>query len=49
MTDKEFIKILQNIKDEIDTPNRGTCDYFIVDRIEEIVKKALSELKGKQE
>lgn len=31
--------ILTKILEEINTPNRGTCDYFIVDRIEEIIKK----------
>ena len=31
--------ILDEIEEEINSPNRGTCDYFIVDRIEEIIDK----------
>ena len=31
--------ILDKIRAEINSPNRGTCDYFIVDRIEEIINK----------
>ena len=31
--------VLDKIEKEINTPNRGTCDYFIVDRIEEISDK----------
>lgn len=31
--------ILDKIRAEINSPNRGTCDYFIVDRIEEIIDK----------
>jgi len=31
--------VLGKIRAEINTPNRGTCDYFIVDKIEEIVHK----------
>lgn len=31
--------ILDRIRAEINSPNRGTCDYFIVDRIEEIIDK----------
>ena len=31
--------ILDKIRDEINSPNRGACDYFIVDRIEEIIDK----------
>ncbi len=30
--------ILDKIMAEINTSNRGTCDYYIVDRIEEIIK-----------
>lgn len=30
-----FVKI----KEEINSQNRGTCDYFIVDRIEEIINE----------
>lgn len=36
-------KVLEQIRDEINTPNRGTCDYFIVDRIEEIINKYMSD------
>lgn len=32
-------EILNKISAEINTPNRGTCDYFIVDRIEEIISE----------
>lgn len=35
--------VLDKIEAEINTPNRGTCDYFIVDRIEEIVHKYKAE------
>lgn len=31
--------VLNKIEEEINSPNRGTCDYFIVDRIEEIINK----------
>lgn len=31
--------VLDKIEEEINSPNRGTCDYFIVDRIEEIINK----------
>lgn len=48
MTDERVIEILQEIKDKIDTPNRGTCDYFIVDQIENIVKRELYKLKGEE-
>ena len=37
--------ILDKIEKEINTPNRGTCDYFIVDRIEEIIGKYKAESK----
>lgn len=30
---------LKEIEEEINSPNRGTCDYFIVDKIEEIINK----------
>ena len=36
----EFIK---EIEEEINSPNRGTCDYFIVDRIEEIIDRYKAE------
>ena len=35
--------VLDKIKAEINSPNRGTCDYFIVDRIEEIINKYKAE------
>ena len=35
--------ILGKIEKEINSPNRGTCDYFIVDRIEEIINKYKAE------
>ena len=31
--------ILDWIKAEINTPNRGICDYFIIDRIEKIINE----------
>lgn len=31
--------IIDEIMAEINTPNRGSCDYYIVDRIEEIINK----------
>ena len=31
--------MLDQLEEEINSPNRGTCDYFIVDRIEEIINK----------
>ncbi len=31
--------VLGKIKEELHTPNRGTCDYFIVDRIDEIIEE----------
>lgn len=34
---KRDANILDKIRAEINSPNRGTCDYFIVDRIEEII------------
>ena len=34
-----LLNVLNEIQAEINTPNRGTCDYFIVDRIEEIINK----------
>lgn len=35
----EHEDILDKIREEINSPNRGTCDYFIVDQIEEIIDK----------
>lgn len=34
-----LLSVLEKIKAEINSPNRGSCDYFIVDRIEEIIDK----------
>lgn len=34
-----LLNVLNEIQAEINTPNRGTCDYFIVDRIEKIINK----------
>lgn len=31
--------VLDKIEKEINSPNRGPCDYYIVDQIEEIVRK----------
>ena len=41
----KLLNVLNEIQSEINTPNRGTCDYFIVDRIEEIISKYKSEGK----
>lgn len=39
-TDRDkLLNVINDIQAEINTPNRGTCDYYIVDRIEEIIKK----------
>lgn len=35
--------VLGKIQAKINTPNRGACDYFIVDKIEEIVRKYKAE------
>lgn len=35
--------ILDKIRAVINSPNRGTCDYFIVDRIEEIINEYKAE------
>ena len=35
--------VIDKIEEEIKSPNRGTCDYFIVDRIEEIINKYKAE------
>lgn len=34
-----LLNVINDIQAEINTPDRGTCDYFIVDRIEEIINK----------
>lgn len=31
--------VLDKIEKEINSPNRGTCDYYIIDRIEEIINE----------
>ena len=33
-----YKKAIEDIKAEINTPNRNRCDYFIVNQIEKIVK-----------
>ena len=39
-TDRDkLLNVINDIQAEINTPNRGTCDYYIVVRIEEIIKK----------
>ena len=35
---EKYKKAIEDIKAEINTPNRNTCDYFIVDQIEKIIK-----------
>lgn len=40
--------ILDKIRAEINSPNRGTCDYFIVDRIEEIINEYKAEKEEKE-
>ena len=40
--------IINKIEEEINSPNRGTCDYFIVDRIEEIINKYKAESEDKE-
>ena len=41
--------VLDKIEEEINSPNRGTCDYYIVDRIEEIISKYRAESEGVEE
>lgn len=38
-----LLNVIDDIQAEINTPDRGTCDYFIVDRIEEIINKYKAE------
>ena len=45
---EDKIQVLDKIMAEINTPNRGTCDYFIVDRIEEIINKYKAESEDKE-
>lgn len=40
---KPKTEVLEEIRAEINSPNRGTCDYFIVDKIEEIIDKYKTE------
>ncbi len=40
-----LLNVLNEILAEINTSNRGTCDYFIVDSIEEIIDKYKAENK----
>lgn len=48
-TDRDvLLNVLNEIQAEINTPNRGTCDYFIVDRIEEIIDKYKAESEGEK-
>ena len=35
--------VMKKIRKIINTPNRGSCDYFIVDQIEEITNKYIAE------
>lgn len=37
--------ILEQIIAEINTSNRGTCDYYIVDRIEKIINEYQKKVK----
>lgn len=39
----KLVKALDEIRAEINTPNRGSCDYYIVDRIEEIINRYKAE------
>lgn len=41
-----FTCVLNKIEEEINSPNRGTCDYYIVDRIEEIINKYKAKSEG---
>ncbi len=41
-------KVLDKIEEEINSPNRGTCDYFIVDRIEELINKYKAEIEPQE-
>ena len=34
-----LLDVIAQITEEINSPNRGACDYAIVDSIEEIIKK----------
>ena len=43
-----LVGMLDKIRAEINSPNRGTCDYFIVDRIEEIIDKYKPESEDKR-
>ena len=43
-----LLNVLNEIQAEINTPNRGTCDYFIVDRIEKIINKYKAESEDEE-
>ena len=36
---ERYKQAIEDIKAEINTPNRNRCDYFIVDQIEKIVRR----------
>ena len=36
---KPLDDLLDKISEEINSPNRGTCDYFVIEQIEKIVKE----------
>ena len=40
--------VLDKIEEEINSPNRGTCDFFIVDGIEEIINKYKSVIEPQE-
>ena len=44
----EQYSILDKIRAEINSPNRGSCDYFIVDRIEEIINEYKAESEDRE-
>ena len=43
-----LLNTIEDIKAEINTQNRGICDYYIVDRIEEIIDKYKAESEDKE-
>lgn len=45
MEEGSVVKAVCGDYEEINSPNRGTCDYFIVDRIEEIINKYKAEIE----
>ena len=40
--------VLDEIRAEINSPNRGICDYFIVDRIEDIIDKYMEKSESQE-